>query len=171
MTTLYVLQLQYGKWYVGKTSKMEKRFEQHKSGKGCAWTSMYKPISIAESRPLKDEFDEDNTTRQYMKKYGIANVRGGSHTRIELSDGEEEVLLRQIRSAEDKCFQCGQKGHFCRNCPNKQEEYTTQKLYCSRCGRCGHFINMCSAFTNVNGQYIGHPPYDPRYDYDSSDSE
>ncbi len=47
-TNIYVLQLKSGKYYVGQTNKVAKRFEEHKEGKGSAWTSTYKPVKVLE---------------------------------------------------------------------------------------------------------------------------
>ena len=69
MEYLYTLQLEGGKYYVGKTADVMKRFEQHKSGKGASWTRTHNPIKMIECRPLNSEHDENNVTKDYMKKY------------------------------------------------------------------------------------------------------
>lgn len=116
MDILYVLELQDNKWYVGKTSDLGARFKQHQSGTGAAWTRTYKPISIQESRRLKDVYDETNTTKEYMKKYGIDNVRGGSFVQPVLGEDVERVLRQELRGDLDVCFTCGLKGHFASTC-------------------------------------------------------
>ena len=43
-TTIYVLKLKGGKYYVGRTDKNAiVRFKEHQVGKGSAWTRKYKP--------------------------------------------------------------------------------------------------------------------------------
>jgi predicted GIY-YIG superfamily endonuclease len=81
---LYVLKLDAGKWYIGRTANVERRFQQHCDGTGAKWTGLHRPISIELSRPLLSEEDEDRTTRDYMVKYGIYNVRGGQYCAVEL---------------------------------------------------------------------------------------
>jgi predicted GIY-YIG superfamily endonuclease len=82
---LYVLRCEQGKYYIGITSSTpEKRFQQHVSGfAGAAWTQKYKPIEIFYKDSLgylatdrAKEF-ENKVAREYIKKYGIENVRGG----------------------------------------------------------------------------------------------
>lgn len=85
---LYVLKLEQGKYYVGITSKsVEARFAQHKKGfAGASWTKKYKPLEIYYSQDLgvvtkeKAELFEAKTTRKYIEKYGLDNVRGGDIT-------------------------------------------------------------------------------------------
>jgi predicted GIY-YIG superfamily endonuclease len=117
MESLYVLQLEDNKWYVGKTTDIKKRFTQHQAGQGSAWTKSYKPVKIVETRRLKDQYDETNTTKEYMKKYGIDNVRGGSYTQVVLPDDVERVLKQELRGDSDACFKCNLKGHFANQCP------------------------------------------------------
>ena len=77
-TTLYVLELQSGKYYVGSTSNLHKRFQEHKSGNGAAWTKKYPPIKIV-YQTKGSKFLEDGLVYDYMSRYGIQNVRGGTH--------------------------------------------------------------------------------------------
>ena len=51
-----------------------------------------------------------------MEKYGIDNVRGGSYCKINLTKHEKDKALQIIRSVSDKCYKCGKKGHFSKNC-------------------------------------------------------
>ncbi|MEO6513126.1 MAG: GIY-YIG nuclease family protein [Candidatus Saccharimonadales bacterium] len=82
---LYVLKLEQGKYYVGVTSKTpEIRMKQHQNGFGGAgWARKYKPIALFDSKQLgvmsleEAEHYENKVVREYIKKYGIDNVRGG----------------------------------------------------------------------------------------------
>jgi predicted GIY-YIG superfamily endonuclease len=81
---LYVLELEQGKWYVGITPDVEKRFEQHKKGTaGTAWTKAYAPTRVEARKDLGEiELEkarqlEGRIMLKYMEKYGENNVRGG----------------------------------------------------------------------------------------------
>ena len=45
-TNIYILELEDGKYYVGKSIDPIQRFEQHASGEGSAWTRKYKPVAV-----------------------------------------------------------------------------------------------------------------------------
>ena len=113
------------KYYIGKTiNDVSIRFNQHKNnnnnnnqGYTCAWTNKYKPIKIVETYKTKDPLDEDKTTKKYMMKYGIENVRGGSYTKIELEEWMIKSLEHEFTSAQDMCYNCNMKGHFASKCP------------------------------------------------------
>ena len=117
--TIYVLQLEQGKYYVGKTQRLEGvklRFEEHLTGRGSEWTKLYKPMSIVESYGHYSTFEEDVLTKKYMMKYGIENVRGGSYTKIDLEEWQVKSLEHEFKSVSDKCFKCGKNGHFAKDC-------------------------------------------------------
>ena len=120
-TTIYILRLQGGKYYVGKTDDVDRRYQQHVKGYGSAWTKKYKPISIAKQIANASPFDEDRYVKEYMNIFGIQNVRGGSYVQIELSDEQENALTLEIRGATDKCTQCGRSGHFVKDCYAKKD--------------------------------------------------
>ena len=73
-TTIYILKLRDGKYYVGKSDNVQKRFEQHLEGKGSAWTKKYSPINIEKKIPNASPFEEDRYVKEYMSKYGVDNV-------------------------------------------------------------------------------------------------
>ena len=179
MSTLYILQLEDDKWYVGKTDDVQKRYEQHKSGKGSEWTKLYKPVKIVGTYPVTSIHDETNKTKDLMKKYGIDNVRGGAHCQVDLTEEQENGIRHEIRSANDTCYKCGRSGHFANKCPNGvqgdheviicgdcDKQFASNKQFnshyckpnykkksgsCYRCGRSGHWANQCYAKSTVDG--------------------
>lgn len=119
---IYALQLEQGKYYVGKTHRfegfdgVELCFQEHLEGRGCEWTKLYKPISIIESYEHDSTFEEDDLTKKYMMKYGIEHVRGGSYTKIDLEEWQVKSLEHEFKSVNDKCFKSGKNGHFAKDC-------------------------------------------------------
>jgi len=138
-TNIYVLKLQSGKYYVGKTDNLERRKQQHINGTASAWTKKYKPVAVEKIIPNASPFDEDKYTKEYMSKYGIDNVRGGSYTQITLDDSQKEAIKRECRGATDACQGCGKSGHYIRYCPNKakgkEESSDDEAFECDYCDR------------------------------------
>ncbi len=116
MTNIYILRLEYGKYYIGKSENVINRYNQHINGRGSSWTKKYKPISIEKTITNSSSFDEDKITKEYMSKYGIDNVRGGSYVEMELSDFQKNALKMEIWGAKDLCKKCGRTGHFIKDC-------------------------------------------------------
>ena len=102
MVYIYVLKLKNNKYYVGKSTNPSTRLEDHFSEFGSAWTKKYKPITIHEIRPDCDDGDEDKITLEYMKKYGIDNVRGGSFCQLNLPQNEIDVINKRLEKLEKK---------------------------------------------------------------------
>jgi predicted GIY-YIG superfamily endonuclease len=115
-TNIYVLKLEGGRYYVGKSDNIINRYQQHLNGNGSAWTRKYKPIAIDKSYENVSSFEEDKVTKEYMSKYGIDKVRGGSYVEVELSDFHRGALNMEIWAAKDLCTQCGRSGHFMKDC-------------------------------------------------------
>ena len=150
---LYVLELEGGKYYVGKTHNLQKRFQQHVDGEGSLWTRKYAPLAIASSVALDGPLHEDRVTKELMHKHGIDNVRGGSYCRIDLDDAQHQALTTELRSAEDTCFECGRPGHFAAQCPERKPA-KRKRSTCLRCGRSGHVADTCYAKTDVDGDTL-----------------
>ncbi|GLD97323.1 hypothetical protein PINS_up006007 [Pythium insidiosum] len=164
--TIYVLALTHGKFYVGKTSRpnVEDRLDEHKRGNGSAWTKRYPPVAVADVIHNADPFDEEKVTKQWMLQHGVANVRGGSYSRVELPPEEIASIEHQLRGITDQCFKCGQSGHFANKCTAEVDDDDSsdegeedeaddegEAEVCGRCGRQGHNTSACYAKTHGNG--------------------
>jgi cellular nucleic acid-binding protein len=155
MVSIYVLKLKYNKYYVGKTTNPEYRLKDHFSEGGSAWTKKYKPTSVHELRPDCSDSDEQIITQEYMKKYGIENVRGGPWCQVSLPTETIKSIQHIIQANDDKCYKCGKTGHFASNCRSKATTKSKKKINtCMRCGRKGHNESNCYAETDVNGYFI-----------------
>lgn len=160
--TIYILKLKNNKYYIGKSNNVEKRYNDHVNGIGSTWTTLNKPIKIIKTIPNCNNFDEDKYTKEYMSKYGINNVRGGTYTKEILDNNTIKLLETEIRGSNDLCYKCGSKSHFAKDCNliNEEELYVyscnRKKLdnCCFKCGRSSHFANNCYATTNIHGKKI-----------------
>lgn len=117
MITIYILTLEYDKYYVGRTNNVAIRMNKHFNNTGSYWTIKYKPIHILEIYENCDEFDEDKYTIKMMAKYGMDNVRGGSFTKINLTQTEKDIITKMINTAYANCFNCHFENHFANECP------------------------------------------------------
>lgn len=140
---VYVLNLEHGRYYVGKSKDPTARFHIHKSGKGAIFTAIHKPIGMTIVGPRNALFDEDNVVKSLMREHGIDMVRGGTYSQPYLPRTTIDVLRREILHADNKCYHCEQLGHVAARCATS--------VRCSRCNRDSHTVDQCYAKTHVNG--------------------
>ena len=130
MVYIYAIELEGGKYYIGKTENPEYRLESHFNSTGSAWTRLYKPVKVLEIKPDCDDYDEDKITIQYMDKYGVDNVRGGSFVNVRLDDSTIQHLKHMSNGTNNRCFVCGISGHFAKDCINTEKSKTTELNLC-----------------------------------------
>jgi len=178
MVFIYALKLTGNKFYIGKTEDPQFRLETHFSQKGgSAWTKKYSPIQIHEIIPDQSDYDEQRVTQEYMNKYGIDNVRGGPWCNINLTNGERGMIQKILNSSSDKCYKCGEQGHFAKFCPSKDAKNVSlvnskkKVKNCNRCGRYGHNELQCYAKTYYNGGPIELESDEDEYDEEDSEEE
>jgi predicted GIY-YIG superfamily endonuclease len=116
MEHIYFIKLKEGKYYIGKTKNIERRYDEHITGNGSVWTKRYKPISLIKTIKSTSYFDEDKYVKEYMAKYGIDNVRGGTYSNIVLDKNSLAVLEKEIRHSKNECMRCGRNTHFINDC-------------------------------------------------------
>jgi len=129
-TTIYIMKLEGGYWYVGKTHDIAKRVKQHFEQNGSTWTKLHKPIAMEACYRNASPFDEDKYTKEYMMKYGIDKVRGGAYSAPRISNEQKELIQRELWGAQDLCFLCGNNHYVkdCSLCKNRKTAEETESL-------------------------------------------
>ena len=166
-TNIYILRLAKGKYYVGKTNDVQKRYWEHKVGKGAEWTRKYPPVCVQSIIRDASPFDEDRYVKEYMSKFGVESVRGGSYSQTVLDGAQKRSIEKELRAAEDSCMRCGRAGHFVaacyartdvdgktideEDCDSESETEDEDDDACHRCGRGGHWVSECYARRHADG--------------------
>ena len=82
ITYIYLIYLEYGKIYIGKTTNIQRRLREHYNGIGSMVTKKFRPINhkIIDKCPgyYSDKLEQQYTD-EFISKYGYDNVRGGKY--------------------------------------------------------------------------------------------
>ncbi len=65
---VYILRCSNQSYYTGYTNNLEKRFQEHLTGKGSKYTRSFKPISIAQSWEIKGDKSIAMRIERYIKQ-------------------------------------------------------------------------------------------------------
>lgn len=141
MESVYILALKNGKYYIGKSKSPFMRIDNHFNGNGSEWTKIHKPINVVKVIPECTSYDENKYTIEYMIKYGINNVRGGTFSKPNLPEHQLQTLYDMLNSCQDRCFKCGGNDHFAKECDDYIE---SDEVYnCEHCDGEFTFIDFC----------------------------
>lgn len=138
-SVIYILLLETGRYYIGMTNNLKKRFKDHTEGKGSEWTRKYPPLSIIRTIRSSNPFDEDKYVKEYMSLYGIHKVRGGSYVTENLDSSQMKTLKTEIWQAKKCCIRCGRNNHFVKDCYELSDIYgylIDDKEYVFQCSKC-----------------------------------
>ena len=118
--SVYILELEDGRVYVGSSRDVPRRIVQHSVGSGSAYTRIYQPTGVQLPRLGNVEGDGDaaerDETLRYMMLRGIPYVRGWKFCRVDMTPEEFDEAESNIGELFDLCRKCGYKGHFCTHC-------------------------------------------------------
>jgi predicted GIY-YIG superfamily endonuclease len=176
--SLFVLECSYDKWYIGKAKDVLHQVTYLECGFGPDWTRTYSPIRIVEQKLITSPDDMMTVTKQYMKKYGIDNVRcetmcslvsgeGNAHVEpARFLDPDFERALRFELYATDRSSSTNWNCQYCvsdyptRDACRHHEETCQYKPApppsnsCTRCGRHEHSTDRCYERRHVGGWTI-----------------
>lgn len=92
----YVIENQHtGMKYVGRSSNIKQRIEQHNQGSGSQWTAMSGDgWKLVKAYKGNNDATENAITRGVMRNEGIQNVRGGSYCKVYYPKHEFRAIKR-----------------------------------------------------------------------------
>lgn len=122
MESVYAFECRGGKWYIGKSNDVPRRFQEHAKGTegAAAWTRLYPAVRIDVVRPAHSPFDETNMTEEYMVKYGLDNVRGAEYCQVTLHEEQRKFLQQRLAYRRNVCYRCGEPFHYAKECQGEK---------------------------------------------------
>lgn len=125
---VYVLVLDNGYRYVGKSSNIAKRVQEHLSGVcGSAWCKKWGLSEVQLDTPLTPPLQnlalwEQHETLMQMYTHGFHCVRGWEFTSCSsLSSVQRKTIHTLLCGAHDWCRKCGRDSHMAANCYAKSQ--------------------------------------------------
>lgn len=98
----YVLKLEEDRYYVGLTTNLKQRYQQHCAGVGAKWTALYSPVEIID---LYAGDREQEITEKLIAEHGWAVVRGGDYCFIkQLSPKQAKRMLGRMKQRDHKLY-------------------------------------------------------------------
>ena len=119
---VYVLELEKGKIYVGKSNNVKRRIWLHENNNGSSWTKKYNVIKQLNTITKESPFWELDETLERIRIHGIDNVRGSLFTSCNLLNQDKIMTAKLYCEKYNYCRKCGGKDHFILQCKNTSVE-------------------------------------------------
>lgn len=146
--TVYVLECENGKYYVGSTKNRRRRISEHSRNRGSKWTREHKPISVLrEYRRIPAKYllgMESRVTAELMLEFGVNNVRGSMFcTPREYHLGDIDALTKFLGHYNDLSYRKVQLrlSQTLSHSPQHLRRRRTSNCFC--CGKMGHYASEC----------------------------
>jgi len=92
---VYALELERGNYYVGYTTNLRQRIQQHLDGTLAAgWTALHRPVGIAHIEPGASMIRETSLTLELMHEHGWQRVRSSQWVQADLVAPPHELEER-----------------------------------------------------------------------------
>lgn len=118
-TRVYVLLLEGDYVYVGQSTSVERRIQQHLDGKGAAFTKRHKPVAriprLGTVEGAGDAGEREEVLLQ-MQKRGMEKVRGWKYCSEKLSPAQLKDIESNFVEMFSLCRICKRAGHMAANC-------------------------------------------------------
>uniref|UniRef100_A0A6C0ICF5 GIY-YIG domain-containing protein n=1 Tax=viral metagenome TaxID=1070528 RepID=A0A6C0ICF5_9ZZZZ len=112
MPSIHLLRLTDDKYYVGRSTRSPYDYLiKHMHGGINEWTTRYIPLQVVSSVASTDYSDLDVAVIEYMLKYGIDNVRGGSYSALEIPELHYNLIQAEMWRINNLCGRCGGEEH------------------------------------------------------------
>jgi predicted GIY-YIG superfamily endonuclease len=146
--SIYVLECEDNKFYVGSTTNRKRRMKEHMSSRGGSkWTRIHKPKHLVqEYKRVPSQFylgKEAQVTAELMIQHGINNVRGAMFSECR-NYGTDDVsaltgFLGHYNNLDYKQVRVTLEMEFSKSARRIQRKHDG----CFRCGKLGHWANEC----------------------------
>jgi predicted GIY-YIG superfamily endonuclease len=93
---IYILLLENNYYYIGESSNFIQSYQQHIDKRSADWTKLHRTVTISKVIQQTNEYTVNDCVIEYMKKYGIDKVRGGSFSDVVLSSEQLDLLSNYL---------------------------------------------------------------------------
>ena len=165
-SVVYKLRLEHGAFYIGRSRNVSVRIEKHKTNDSCFWLNRHHFVAVDDIITMHnmhgeiidaDQFFEDSIVLRTMASVGIDLVRGGSWSKLELTNDDIKTIQGFLKNGQDLCYLCQSEQHMWKNCPQVKcknpdcknpmghtwKECKDPSNMCWNCGKVGHFSAQC----------------------------